>query len=87
MKIKCFDPINASFDNWFDEYEKNEKITVDIQVKDKIFKNVKYEDFKKITLNSNIFDILKFNYSNYEEFKFNRIWKKVFRTFNKYFII
>lgn len=75
--------MNATFSNWMSEYEKNEKITVDIQVEDKIFKNVKYEDFKKITSNSYVVDICKFHYSdNYKkDFKFNRIWKKVFRTF------
>lgn len=84
MKIKYFDPMNATISIWMSEYKKNEKITTDIQVGDNVFKNVKYEDFKKITSNFNVVDIRKFHYSgNYkkEDFKFNRIWKKVFRTF------
>lgn len=81
MKIKCFDPMNATFSNWMAEYEKNEKITADIRVGSNIFKNVKYEDLNKITSGYSVYDVRKFNYSNREDFKFNRIWKKVFRTF------
>lgn len=75
--------MNSTISNWMAEYEKNEKVTADVQVGGNIFKNVKYEDFKKITSSFNVIDICKFHYSGNckEDFKFNRIWKKVFRTF------
>jgi hypothetical protein len=81
MKVKYFDPMNATFSTWMAEYEKNEKITIDIRVGRNIFKNVKYKDLSKITSGYSVYDVRKFNYSNREDFKFNRIWKKVFRTF------
>lgn len=82
MKVKCFDPMNTTFSTWMAEYKKNEKITADIQIEGKIYKNLKYEDFMKITPNFCMIDIRKFNYSNHKEnFRFNRIWKKVFITF------
>ena len=75
--------MNSTLSNWMAEYEKNEKVTADIQVGSNIFKNVKYEDFTKFTSLFNVIDIRKFNYQNNykEDFKFNKIWKKVFRTF------